>query len=1165
MKILRTLILLFGVIGTVNSADQNWYWNQPNAKVKATGNLEWQPKPFVFEKGNSLKYIDFEKGIDNNPGTKEAPFKHHPWDPQAAGNSAACEGVHTYIFKRGVVYRGMLKADESGKDEAPIRLTSDPSWGTGDAVIAGSEAVTGWKKGVTNKDIPEKDKVWYAELNFCPRNVWMVGKDGQSTRIPLARTPNWKVSNQDDVKSEWWHWTNPKKHFDNFINDKSGKKQNLGIDTEHIKGDPEYFKDAVLWSEYGWVMGTPYPTPVLVVDMKQQGLGFSGQWGGGAGNSKIIRSCRYFLEDKPHYLDDPNGEFWFQKKGSYKGTLFIRLPGDQDPNTVHIEAGKYFTLIDSENMSNIAISGLAFRYTNTWWDLPAGPWVNKDVDPACIRLLGSGKNITIKNCKFEDTTMAVRVKAPKVDDAIDKLEITDCEISRTDHGGILLEDGGGWGKKDTKIGRLFDVKVLRNKFEYIGMRPNRFAQGHCLVVDSAETLEVAGNFLNRCYGSGIHIFGAKRSALAADRPLSRILIHHNKVVDPMLNTNDWGGIETWQGGPMYVYNNISGNPGGYWNWKYKNHPNEPACGRFGHAYYLDGAYKNYHFNNIAWGKSKDPLSPLGNTSAFQEIHSYQNTFSNNTVYNFVIGSRRQAPHAGRNKFLSNVWDAIGHRVFRHSDPAKSMAEANAKDAGEQKSHFSYETNAYSQNIFHDVAKYGVFESSGRWLDSIDDFKNSLKKHQSLTADLGNEVPETPLMDPAKHDFRLKPNSPAIDKGSKVFVPWSLYAMVGEWNFYPAGNDPTRIMDEHWYMTPDYTDRQSYSDKPMFPLKGINITAADYVQGPLEDWTKGALKLNGKDQYAVLSNAVLDPVKKKAEPVKAAQKETFDWLEIDTPETLTPGKTTEVKVKLKGVPDGHIVQTDVHWIKKGGAWGGMNSSAGRHTVKGPGPYTFKVKPVDKPGLEGFELVVFATKDGSWKGRTNLARQKISAKVAIGFDTETLRSPQIKKSSFLIEAYLKCEPGKSGVVMEKMKGNGYSFTINSNGGLTLDLKAVNGSANLAGKAKINDGKWHHVVAECDRKSKTLNFYIDGKKDASGAGIGNDVDLTNAGDLYVGGTPAGRCLAGTFDFLRISQGTLADAKTNIEELYSWQFDGPFLRDFTGHKPVGPRRDAGALEFIK
>jgi hypothetical protein len=79
----------------------------------------------------------------------------------------------------------------------------------------------------------------------------------------------------------------------------------------------------------------------------------------------------------------------------------------------------------------------------------------------------------------------------------------------------------------------------------------------------------------------------------------------------------------------------------------------------------------------------------------------------------------------------------------------------------------------------------------------------------------------------------------------------------------------------------------------------------------------------------------------------------------------------------------------------------------------------------------------------------------------------------------------------------------------------------------------------------------------------GIAPGISLANESDLFVGGTPTGRRLAVTIDFLRISLGTLADAMTSIEELYTWEFDGPFLRDFAGRPPRGEQRDAGALEL--
>ena len=111
-------------------------------------------------------------------------------------------------------------------------------------------------------------------------------------------------------------------------------------------------------------------------------------------------------------------------------------------------------------------------------------------------------------------------------------------------------------------------------------------------------------------------------------------------------------------------------------------------------------------------------------------------------------------------------------------------------------------------------------------------------------------------------------------------------------------------------------------------------------------------------------------------------------------------------------------------------------------------------------------------------------------------------------------------------------------------------------------MNDAQWHHVIAEVDRKSRTLIIYLDGRKDASGEGLDASVSLANDGDVHVGGTPDGRYFDGALDFLRIADGTLADAETTIDELYAWEFDGPFLRDFANRKPMGSRRDAGAIE---
>ena len=163
--------------------------------------------------------------------------------------------------------------------------------------------------------------------------------------------------------------------------------------------------------------------------------------------------------------------------------------------------------------------------------------------------------------------------------------------------------------------------------------------------------------------------------------------------------------------------------------------------------------------------------------------------------------------------------------------------------------------------------------------------------------------------------------------------------------------------------------------------------------------------------------------------------------------------------------------------------------------------------------------------------------------------------------LIEAYFKTAPGHlGGVLMEKMKGNGYSLTIGAAGTLSCNVRGTGSSAIAESKVKVNDGRWHHAIVEADRRARTLTVYVDGKKDGSADGVDASVSLANEGDVYVG---RGRSESGRgTGFSAYRAGTLSDADTTIEELYAWEFDGPQMRDFTGRNPAGAR-DAGAIEF--
>ncbi len=1049
-----------------------WSWNQHHARATAQGQLEWAPRPFAFTPGESVRYIDYEGGDDANDGlSTQTPWQHHPWDPNAAGQAARAQGVHTFVFKRGSVYRGSLIAQGSGTPDEPIRLTSDPDWGQGEAVIQGSVHVTGWTRGAAHPDIPQGERVWYADLDFAPRNVFVV--DGEQVRrLHLARTPNWEVSDPDDPKSEWWTWDQPEWWRGLWTIETQAGPRHMGI-SKHFTEDVDHYVGAVLRTEYGNVMGTPYPTRVEAFEPAEdyvsredlnedwrwndiegrRGVVFQGMWYGDSTN--IRENHRFYLEDKPHYLDSA-GEFWFDRRDDGGGRLYVRLPDDRDPNTAQVEAARHIHLLQdrashetpaevhilspeqvraltTDGVSHLEVSGLSFRFTNTHWDLTLQMWGHEDVANGAIQFRGSGEGIRIANNTFEHVAMAVRVAMINDRCRMTDLEVVDNRISYLDHGAIGIADRGNRG-------HMGDVRILRNRLHEVGLRAYRNSHGHAITVGHPETMEIAGNVLTRMHGAGILVNGGKGSSSAADRPLARNLIYNNSVIDSLLQADDWGGIATWQGGPWYVYNNISGNPVGL---KYT------GMSRDGYAYYQDGGFKNYLFNNVAWGR---PITINGREipaqgAFYQAVPTILNHYFNNTLHGFAMGSG-WSPAGGRQLHLGNVWMDIHGEVFNHGRQ-KEDAQAEYRD-------YLHSTIGYGHNVFRNVGSIGTLEGTGYGRrDTVEGFRAIAEEFGLWARDVGIAADGPLFGDSASRDYRPQAGSAVIDRGVRLFVPWGLSAMVGEWNFRRNNADPTVVIDEHWYMTPYHVDRFQYRNKPTYNLKAVNVTAEDYTQGPLEDWTDSALSFNGQDQYAFIS---------------------------------------------------HEEMTAPHEYRFGNE---------QHVVQGA----------------------------------------------------DLATPDIHQSNMLVEVYFRTEPGHTdGVLVAKSDGRaGYTLAVNGQGTLTFRLGADGQTHQIVSPVPVNDGQWRHVVAELDRQGGQARIYVDGRLTTEEAvNLPNGASLSNDGDLTVGRGPEGGFFAGEVDFLRIARGTFADARTSIEELYDWQFDGPFLRDFMGQEPTGDRRDAGAFEFV-
>ena len=1130
------LIGMFACCLTAQAADNNarWSWQEPHAKVLANGGLEWAPHPFEFKAGASVRYIDYESGSDANPGTsKDKPWKHHPWDANAEGKAAACTGIHTYVFKRGVVYYGKLLANDRGKQSGepgnPIRLTSDPAWGAGEAMLAGSKAIQGgWKKcgpADAPTNMPNAATVWYIDLDksFTPRAVWD-SLDGKSIRIPLARFPNWKDTNPLDPQANWAQISaiiRTKKGDDQTLWDsKKDSKDEAGqywlCDDKNLTNpDPQYYMGARLWGEWWGNMGTPHISPNVVTKYNP---GFHGinafpcgyPAGGRPGN-------RFFLEGVPQFLDEP-GEYYYERGGAHAGRLYVRLPNDRDPNRSVVELGRRDYIVDIRHQHDVEISGLRFSFNNRPRGVfdrkpfPAFVWPTVSAHPSAVRLVGTCRDIRISNCRFEHVVCAItgftrptannaiyfttneasdddNLFAPPLDDVMDDITISDCEILHTDDGAILFRDGPVTGGP-TPEGHVSDLKqltILRNRVFNIGMRQcgSKNSSIPTIGITNVLQMEIAGNILDRCGGAGIFIFGGKGGNDLRSRPLIRILVHHNKVTNSLLATNDYGGIESWQGGPIYIYNNISGNALGRRNysWFGDDRPKRWNWINWGHAFYCDGFYKSYQFNNIAWGRQnslsaewRKGTGPYNETflnmAAFIDVLGFMNHRFNNTASRFAVGYHVAGNIHSRNSMLGNVFADIGGVYARESS---NLGGAHGSISTDPQ---AVACNAYANNVFHGIEQGGWPDLVGRgqWTGkttvTLKDFQDKMAALKMRKSQAGWMSKELPLRDPANHDYRLARDSVALDRGVKFFAPWGLYATVGEWNFYKHPADPGIVVGENFYMTDEYIGRTMYHEVPWNDLTTQSVTLESYAAGPLEDWTEGTLTFNGTDTFCVMPDKVLKGGYERSR----------------TPKTVTDNKGNK-----------------------------------RETI------------VDEKNI---------------------------------YPGARRRTVDMAANNFLVEVYFKTAPGSTGMaIVSKLSDKaGYMLDLDEAGRPRLRLKAAGASCARSGSAAVNDGKWHHVIAEVDRSAEEgIAIYINGKL-VNGKWAGTmpakDASLANEADFLVGKGPSGKLLAGAMDFLRVCRGTLKDAETTIEELYAWQFDGPQFRDFTGRKPADGKRDAGAIE---
>ncbi|MCC5843454.1 MAG: right-handed parallel beta-helix repeat-containing protein [Verrucomicrobia bacterium] len=1000
--------------------------------VEGTTEIRWMPEAYVYRAGTSTFYIDYDEGDDSADGrSPETAWKHHPWDVNATGNSAGTEGVHTYVFKGGVTYRGALKGRESGTPEEPIRLTRDPSWGEGPATLSGSVLLRDWER-VSDEEalaagIPEVShgKVWSVTLDgdFAPWAGWIPGADGGRERVPLARWPNWEIEHPYNHFTQWFR-------VEEADSERGSRWPRTKISAEVLKGfEPDAFDGATIWINHVSPGGNiaiigPFPGDIHRYNPEEGSLMIP-----------LTHPNRYpqiqspfFLENLPRFLDI-DGEWTFVPDTR---KVYLRMPGDRDPNETGFEVARHKVVLDLVDPHHVEVSGLHFTGGNVGNLHRAARGVEERDDlysrpegfaqmPA-VRLRGDTRNVHLRHLIIHDSAgggIANFIHAPE--DVIDGVTVSDSELFNLDNDGIYFHHHAG--PVGFPNGRILNLDILRNRIENIGLRSSSVQGGRGINVNNMEVGEIAGNVIHRVAAMGINVVGARG-------PLNRILIHGNQVSEGLLHKNDFGNIEFWGHGPVYVYNNVTFDPVGFF-------ANLGAYHK-GEAIYFDHGIKGFVFNNIGWSRNwPDARHGVMGQSFFKEVRNRWNQAFHNTAYNFRVMQAMEGVHGDQQHYLSNLFIQrhVSTSFFNH------WGLNDAQGIG------------YARNVLS--GPHGAVFSHGRGeqYQRPEDFQahiETLENHVSTeTAAVGSEA--LPVIDPEARDFRLTDDSAAIDMGSRVFVPWSLYGNVGEWFFRHEPRDPNTVLAYDLLGQSMFPRSAVPEGIPDNELEGEGFTAEDYVPGILEDWNHGALVFDGEKTMRIPQ------------------------------ERLVKDMVTERRNRDPLVTDG--------------------------------------------------------------------RERLTVRMT--------------DNNFLVEAVLRTEPGVGGgVIAGKMEnGTGYQFGLDESGRLLLRMGVGDGNRSVhTSESAVHDGRWHHVIAEVDRAESTVRFYLNGDEvpvSVEGQAPAPDVSLDNEADFVVG-----EGFRGALDYLRVSRGTLADARTDIDELMSWQFNGPHLHDFLGRPPTGGVRDAGALE---
>ncbi|MDY0167906.1 MAG: right-handed parallel beta-helix repeat-containing protein [Thermoguttaceae bacterium] len=188
----------------------------------------------AFPVWGATYYVDFSGGDNQSDGlTPQTAWKHSPGDRNATDTPAAVElqPGDTVVFKGGVPYFGEIQWNVSGSEGKPITLDGNTAgtFGEGRAILDGARMITDWQRCASAEQVegnPRWNEIRYADLDvdltdnfnqdrFVPhrdagevrqapwQRLFLV--DGERQLLPIAQRPKPSDPFYPDLPGDFYH------------------------------------------------------------------------------------------------------------------------------------------------------------------------------------------------------------------------------------------------------------------------------------------------------------------------------------------------------------------------------------------------------------------------------------------------------------------------------------------------------------------------------------------------------------------------------------------------------------------------------------------------------------------------------------------------------------------------------------------------------------------------------------------------------------------------------------------------------------------------------------------------------------------------------------------------------------------------------------------------